>query len=78
MQLQFLVFIFLYYVYYVLGGTTFIPEGQRAEIFELTDNEVPVFRITLSNDEYNLLKRKASFMDTDDFKKKNDFIKEII
>jgi len=78
LQIQFLVFIFLYCVYYVFGETSFIPKGQRAEIFELTDNEIPVFRVTLSNDEYNLLKRKASFMDSDYIKKVNRFIREII
>jgi len=78
MKLQSLVIFFFCCVYFVLGETSFIPKGQRAEIFELTDNEVPVFRITLSDDEYNLLKRKASLMDTDNFKNINGFIKEII
>jgi len=78
MKLQILILIFLCCVYYVFGETSFIPKGQRAEIFELTDNEIPVFRITLSNDEYNLLKRKASFMDSDYIKKVNRFIREII
>jgi len=78
MKFQSLAFIFFCCVYFVLGESSFIPKGQRAEIFELTDNEVPVFRITLSEDEYNLLKRKASRMDSSFFKNINKFIKEII
>jgi len=78
MKLLSLVFIFLCCVYYVRSETSFIPQGQRAEIFELTDNEVPVFRITLPNDEYNSLKLKASAKDSNNFTKINDFIKEVI
>jgi len=37
-----------------------------------------VFRINLSDDEYKLLKRKASLVDTGYFKQLNGFIKEII
>ncbi|ORX61220.1 hypothetical protein BCR36DRAFT_401425 [Piromyces finnis] len=41
-------------------NTSFIPEGQRAEIFELTDNEVALFRVTMPDDEFILLKKKAN------------------
>jgi len=58
MKLQFLIILF-YCVYYVFGESSFIPKGQRAEIFELTDNEVPVFRITLPDEEFIALKSKA-------------------
>ncbi|KAG4094768.1 hypothetical protein H8356DRAFT_1400594 [Neocallimastix lanati (nom. inval.)] len=40
-------------------STTFIEKGQRAQIFELTDNEVPIFRVTLSKKEFDILKEKA-------------------
>ncbi|KAG4085178.1 hypothetical protein H8356DRAFT_1375767 [Neocallimastix lanati (nom. inval.)] len=36
--------------------TNFIEKGYRSELFELSDNEVPVFRITLPNDEFEELK----------------------
>jgi len=41
-------------------STDFIPKGQRAEIFELTDNEVATFRMTMPEDEFILLKEKAN------------------
>jgi len=59
MKLQILLILF-YCVYYVLGESSFIPKGQRAEIFELTDNEVPVFRITLPDEELIALKTKSN------------------
>jgi len=58
MKLQFLI-IFFYCVYYVFGESSFIPKGKRAEIFELTDNEIPVFRVTLPDEEFITLKSKA-------------------
>jgi len=59
MKLQFLIILF-YCVYYVIGESSFIPKGQRAEIFELTDNEIPVFRITLPDNEFISFKEKAN------------------
>ncbi|ORX48665.1 coth-domain-containing protein [Piromyces finnis] len=47
-------------VYYVVGTTTpFIKNGQRAEIFELTDNEVSVIKVTMPDNEFDMLKLKA-------------------
>jgi len=49
---KYLVFL-LYWVYGILAvSTDFISKNKRGEIFELTDNEVPVFRITLPKDDY--------------------------
>ncbi|ORX87118.1 hypothetical protein BCR32DRAFT_274749 [Anaeromyces robustus] len=60
----FLLVVFL--VWQVTATTTFIEKGKRAEIFELTDNEVPVFRLTLPEDQFkvvieNLQSEKMSF-----------------
>ena len=47
---------------YALGVTaisTFFEKGQRPEIFELTDNEVAVFKVTLPDEDFALLKKKA-------------------
>jgi len=63
MKIQILLILF-YCVYYVLGESSFIPKGQRAEIFELTDNEVPVFRITLPDEEFIALKTKADIINS--------------
>jgi len=49
---------------YALGVTaisTFFEKGQRPEIFELTDNEVAVFKVTLPDEDFALLKKKALF-----------------
>ena len=49
---------------YALGVTaisTFFEKGQRPEIFELTDNEVAVFKVTLPDKDFALLKKKALF-----------------
>ncbi|KAG4102244.1 hypothetical protein H8356DRAFT_1305422 [Neocallimastix lanati (nom. inval.)] len=46
-------------VYNVLGES-FFPNDQRAEIFKITDNEVPIFRITLPEREFYTLKRAAN------------------
>eukprot|EP00833_Pecoramyces_ruminatium_P006058 jgi/Orpsp1_1/1180090/evm.model.c7180000072130.1 len=48
--------ILLCYVYSAFSDTSFIPKGQRADIFELTDNEVPVFRVTIPDSEFLALK----------------------
>jgi len=78
MKFEILVFIFFYWVNYVLSETSFIPKGQRAEIFELTDNEVPAFRITLPKDDYKLLKLKANSLSSDFIEKVNNYTQEII
>ncbi len=39
--------------------STFFKKGQRPEIFELTDDEVAVFKVTLPDEEFELLKDKA-------------------
>ncbi|OUM61938.1 hypothetical protein PIROE2DRAFT_11903 [Piromyces sp. E2] len=43
-----------------LALSTFIDKGLRPELFELTDNEVAVFRVTLPEEEYSLFKTKAN------------------
>jgi len=40
--------------------TTFISEGQRPKLFELTDNEVPTFRVSLPKEEFIQFKEKAN------------------
>jgi len=35
----------------ILAATDFIKKGQRAELFEILDNEVPVFRITVPEED---------------------------
>jgi len=39
----------------VSASTSFFEDGQRAEFFELTDNEVPVFRVTIPDESYTNL-----------------------
>jgi hypothetical protein len=75
LKLKFLIFLF-YNVYNVLGVTSFISKGQRAELFEIMDNEVPVFRIKLPKNEVFMLKRAASHTQSLDFF--NNKIKTII
>jgi len=50
----------LYLAYSVLSEISFIPKDLRAQIFELSDNEIPVFRIALPDNEFATLKEKAS------------------
>jgi len=59
-----------------LGEISFFPKGQRAEIFEMMDNEVPIFRITLPGNEFYSLKRAANSKIPLDMI--NDQIKDII
>jgi len=48
-------------VFGVLSKSTFIGNAKkRAELFELTDNEVAVFRITLPDNEFAQLKEEVS------------------
>ena len=65
-------------MYNVFSITSFIPNGQRAEIFELTDNEVAVFKVNLPEKEFDTLKRKANFVTSLDIDTKNDIIKKTI
>jgi len=52
----------LLYVCYVSATSKFIGDAKkRAEFFELTDNEVAVFRITLPPEEFEQLKEEGSF-----------------
>jgi len=46
-------------VYSVMSMTSFIENGQRAQIFELTDNEMAEVKITLPQDELALFKDTA-------------------
>lgn len=48
------------YILKISAVNTFIEKGQRPEIFELTDNDIAVFRITLPDEDFNLLKEKAN------------------
>jgi len=54
------VLLFCVYIFKVSAVSSFIEKGQRPEIFELTDNEVAVFRVTIPDDEFTLLKEKAN------------------
>lgn len=56
---MFKLLIFLLYVYAVSAITPFIKEGNRAKFFELTDNEISVFRVSMSDEEYKLLIQTA-------------------
>jgi len=53
-------FITLITVNIVSALTTFINEGQRPKLFELTDNEFPNFRVTLPEEEFIHFKEKAN------------------
>ncbi|OUM66697.1 hypothetical protein PIROE2DRAFT_6010 [Piromyces sp. E2] len=55
--------IILCYVCGVLSVTTFFDNGKRANIFELTDNEVGVFKINIPENEFSLLKERAVLID---------------
>ena len=59
-----------------LGDISFISKGQRAELFEIMDNEVPTFRITLPKNEFISLKRISNGCIS--FKYINYHIKQII
>jgi len=56
-----LLFLLLYLVYGVLSINSFIEKGQRAKLFELLDNEVGTFKITLPDNEFSTLKEKVNF-----------------
>jgi len=46
----------------------FFKNDQRAEIFKITDNEVPVFRITMPEEDYSTLLEKANYPDILNFR----------
>ncbi|ORX61232.1 hypothetical protein BCR36DRAFT_365811 [Piromyces finnis] len=53
--------IILYICYTIVSAlNTFIENGQRPELFELTDNEIVTFKITIPDEEFTLLKEKAN------------------
>jgi len=56
-----IIFLFCVYALGVTAISTFFEKGQRPEIFELTDNEVAVFKVTLPDKDFALLKKKALF-----------------
>jgi len=63
----------------VLSKSTFIGDARkRAKLFELTDNEVAVFRITLPDDEYLQLKEEiktsASLMPPPEMDENGNFV----
>ncbi|ORX43422.1 hypothetical protein BCR36DRAFT_415602 [Piromyces finnis] len=59
-MLKIIIFILLS-VYYASAINTFIGNNKRAEIFELTDNEIAVFNIFLPKTELVQLKRAAQY-----------------
>ena len=40
----------------ILASSSYIEDGKRAELFEITDNEVPIFRVTISDENFKTLK----------------------
>ncbi|OUM67813.1 hypothetical protein PIROE2DRAFT_4622 [Piromyces sp. E2] len=48
------------YVYSAISVSNFTYNVQRAELFELTDNEVPTIRISISNEDFSLLKYREN------------------
>jgi len=51
---------FLYIASFTSAHTDFIPDGNRAELFEIMDHEVPDFRITLPQSEFEQMKREMN------------------
>jgi len=54
------ILIVLTYLVYIISAknVSFLSNTKRAKIFELTDNEIPVFKITLPEYEYKCLKEE--------------------
>ncbi|ORX79632.1 hypothetical protein BCR32DRAFT_294325 [Anaeromyces robustus] len=52
--------IILLFAYGALGLSSFIGNTKRAELFELTDNEVAKFRIKLPEEEFAIIKEEGS------------------
>ncbi|ORX79626.1 hypothetical protein BCR32DRAFT_281234 [Anaeromyces robustus] len=59
--------IILLFAYSVLGLGSYIGDSKRAEIFELTDNDVAKFRVTLPEEEFTTLKEEGGKGSTFDF-----------
>jgi len=53
-------------VHSTLSTSSFIKERKRAELFEITDKEVPIFRITVPKEDYALLRDKSKIYETND------------
>ncbi|ORX86575.1 hypothetical protein BCR32DRAFT_289885 [Anaeromyces robustus] len=53
-------------IYGVLSINTFIEKGQRAQLFEIMDNEIPNFKVTISNDDFELLKDIVNYKEEKD------------
>jgi len=62
MLAKYIIILLCCYVYAALSLTTFINKGQRAEFFELTDNEVPVLKVTLPDKEFIELKKDIDIL----------------
>jgi len=41
----------------ILASSSYIEDGKRAKLFEIMDNEIPTFKITISDDKLVLLKQ---------------------
>jgi len=39
----------------ILASSSYIEDGIRPELFEITDNEVPIFRVTIPDEKFKLL-----------------------
>ncbi|KAG4088271.1 hypothetical protein H8356DRAFT_1009309 [Neocallimastix lanati (nom. inval.)] len=50
----------LLFASFTSAHTDFIPDGNRAELFEIMDHEVPDFRITLPQSEFEQMKREMN------------------
>ena len=40
----------------ILASSSYVEDGKRAELFEIMDNEVPVFRVTIPDEKFSDLK----------------------
>jgi len=59
MLLKYLLILILCLNSIISAHNSFIGEGQRAEFFELTDNEFSIVELEIPEDEFVLLKRRA-------------------
>jgi len=79
---KYIILLLSFYVYTVISLTTFIDNDKRAEYFELTDNEVPVFRISIPEEEFVDMKKSANILSTDNisafFQDLVDVVKSLI
>jgi len=56
------------FVYSVVAVTTFINQGNRAKLFELTDNQVATLRITIPDDKLTELKYVSKKLQVEKYK----------